>query len=225
LVLAAYYVPVNLFDDAGLEAFRLDDPDDEEDIVIKPGDRKDNSFMTLLSCSKDVNVQNSSGTTALHVACMRGSTGMVKKLLRFKKKSIGVNAKDNHENTPLHIACAHGNSQMCKALIGHGANIKEKNKDGMNPLHVAALEHNLHVVQMFFTHDKCAEHKKDLLVDTDIGGHTPFLLAVKSGDAKVVQSFIEDNSAEITVKNKNGANALHLAARADFTEILEKLRP
>ena len=224
MVLAAYYVPVKLFEEATEEAFRLDDPDEnDEDIVIEPGDAKNNSFMALLRCSKNVNGQNSAGTTALHVACKRGSTGMVKKLLHFKKKSIGVKITDNHKNTPLHIACAHGNREMCKALIKHGASIKEKNKDGMNPLHVAALEHNQHVVEMFFSDERCAEHKEDLLADTDNDGHTPFLLAVKSGDAKVVEIFI-DNDVDITVKNSNGANALHLAAIADYTEVLEKLR-
>ena len=224
LVLAAYYVPVKPFEEATEEAFRRDDPvENNEDIEIERGDAKNNSFLALLRCSKNVNSQNGAGTTALHVACKRGSTGMVKKLLHFKKKSIGVNITDNHKNTPLHIACAHGNGEMFKALIKHGASIKEKNKDGMNPLHVAALEHNRHVVDMFFYDQKCAEHKEDLLADTDNDGHTPFLLAVKSGDAKVVETFI-DNDADITVKNNNGANALHLAARADYTKILEILR-
>lgn len=230
LVLAAYNVPQNLFEEAGEEAFRPDDPDENiQDIVIEVGDREKNSFLSLLHHSKNVNGQSRSGTTALHVACKRGSTGMVKKLLHIKRKSLGVNRTDNHKNTPLHMACAHGNREMCKALIDADALFKEKNNDGMNPLHVAALEHNRSAVEVFFSHDKCKEHTNYLLEDRDNNGHTPFLLAVKSGDVRVVETFLNlienENEVYITVKNNDGANALHLAAKADYTEILETLRP
>ena len=224
MVLAAYYVPLDLFEETGNESLIRGDTDENvEDIAIKAGDRNNNSFLALLHCSKDVNCQNISGTTALHVACKRGSTGLVEKLLHFKKKSIYVNKTDNHENTPLHIACAHGNRDMCKVLIDAGADFKQKNNDEMSPLHVAALEHNQMVVDMFLSHNKCVTHKKDLLADKDKDGHTPFLLAVRSGDHRVVESFIR-HAADITVKNNNGENALHLAARADHTNILKTLR-
>ncbi|XP_065898915.1 transient receptor potential cation channel subfamily A member 1 homolog isoform X2 [Dysidea avara] len=240
LVLAAQHVPCKLFEEARIEALGANEQDD--DIEIEPGDRKNNSLLALLHHSKDVNKQNSFGTTALHVACKRGSTVMVKKLLQCRKRSIDVNRADYQKNRPLHIACANGNQAMCKLLIDAGALFNEKNNDGMNPLHVAALEHNQPVVEMFFTH-KFVAHIKGLLADKDKDGHTPFLLAVKSGDARVVESFTCDRSGadtivnyniggeifvrhgiDITVRNNNSENALHLAAKADHTKILEKLR-
>ena len=58
LVLAADHVPLDFFNEAGEEAFRPGDPDDSfEDIVIEPGDRENNSFLTLLHKSKNVNGQ------------------------------------------------------------------------------------------------------------------------------------------------------------------------
>ena len=217
LVLAAYHIPLDLFVEAGIEALRQGEQQQDEIEIIRGG----NSFLALLNCCKDVNKQNHSGTTALHVACKRGSTGMVKRLLN--KDNSGINRPDNLNNTPLHVACAHGNRQMCKVLIDANAHFKEKNNEGMIPLHVAALAHNQKVVEMIISHEKCIEHIKDLLTEKDNNGHTPFLLAVKSGDVTVVETFI-DNNADITVKNNNGANALHLAAMANHTKVLKKLR-
>jgi len=215
LVLATYHVPRQLYS-AGEEALRRNEaPDGRIEIVIE------DSFRALLEYCKDIDVnkQNHFGTTALHVACKRGSTGMVKLLL--KKNNTDVKICDNLNNTPLHIACAHGNSQMCKALIDSDVGnqcFKRKNNDGMMPLHVAALASNKKVVQMILL-----EFSKDMIEEKDNNGHTPFLLAVKSGDVEAVEIFI-DNGADITVKNKNDANALHLAAMANHKKVLEKLR-
>jgi len=178
-----------LFQESSEESFRENDI--IQDIVIEPGDREHNSLLSLLHFSKNVNGQNGYGTTALHVACKRGSTEMVKKLLYLRKKSIAVNKTDNHNNTPLLIACAHGNREMCKALIEAGACFKRKNKNEMNPLHVAALAHNEKVINVLLTHEKCIQHKKYLLEDRDKHGNTPFLLAVQSGDVRVVRHLID----------------------------------
>lgn len=241
LVLAAYHVPCNLLketepssentEDTGNEAFHVRiktvgeaSDDNIEDISIQSEDGENNTFLVVLNKCTDVNKQSSSGTTALHVACKRGSTEMVEKLLHHRQGITAVNWVDNHKNTPLHIACAHGNDEMCKALIDAdaGAHTEEKNNDGMNPLHIAALEHNQAVVKMFFINETCVEHKENLLADKDNNGHTPFLLAVKSGDVEVVKCLM-NNGADLTVKNKHDENALHLAAMANYTEILKIL--
>ena len=38
----------------------------------------------------------------------------------------------------MHYASFHGNIKMIKLLVKHGANIKAKNKMGINMMHVAA---------------------------------------------------------------------------------------
>jgi len=181
-----------------------------------------NVFTALLELHVDLNSKNHFGSTALHIACGRGITGMVVKLV--ENTNTKVNSIDSYKNTPLHLACAHGDRKMCQCLIDHHADLKRKNNDGMNPLHVAALEHNLEIVNMFLTDHSLAEFKAFLLEDKDKDGHTPFLLAVKSGDVKVVQCFV-NNRADMTAKNKNGANALHLAAMANHVEVLKILHP
>jgi len=184
--------------------------------------RGPNVFTALLEHCVEVDSKNHFGSTALHTACSRGITDMVVKLVR--DSNANVNSTDSYNNTPLHLACAHGDRKMCQCLINHDADLKKKNNDEMNPLHVAALEHNLEVVNMFLTDHSLAEFKVPLLEDRDKDGHTPFLLAVQSGDIKVVRCFIS-HRADITVKNNKGANALHLAAMANHTEVLKILHP
>jgi len=181
-----------------------------------------NVFTALLELQVDLNSKNHFGSTALHIACGRGITGMVVKMV--ENTNTKVNSTDSYKNTPLHLACAHGDRKMCQCLIDHHADLKKKNNDGMNPFHVAALEHNLEVVNMFLTDHSLAEFKAFLLEDKDKDGHTPFLLAVKSGDVKVVQCFV-NNRADMAAKNNNGANALHLAAMANHVEVLKILHP
>jgi len=169
---------------------------------------------------ENINKPSRAGITALHAACRRENTIMVKLLLKVKE--IDVNQKDKQDNTPLHAACAAGNTHIVSLLIDSEATIPTKNKHGMHPFHVAVIYQSVDVVKMIHTHSKVAGMKKQLLQDCEDDGNTMLLLAVKSGNAKIV-NFLLENGAEIADKNNVNANVFHLAAEVNNLEILEMI--
>ena len=182
-------------------------------------DKKGNletTFHVLLQRNVNVNSKNNTGITALHAACERGITAMVKELLMVK--GIEINKKDDQDNTPLHTACVSGEKDVVFTLIEAGANVMEGNEDEMTPLHVAVVERKLEIVKIILDMHAC--DKEELLRAIEKGGHSPFLLAVKSGDEEMVKFFM-DNGANLMDQNGNGANALHLATSLNKVMIME----
>ena len=174
------------------------------------------TFHVLLQRNVKVNSKNDAGITALHAACERGITAMVKELLMVK--GIEINEKDEQDNTPLHTACVSGEKDIVFTLIEAGANVMEENEDEMTPLHVAVVERKLEIVKMIL--DMRADDKEELLQAIEKDGHSPFLLAVKSGDEEMVKFFL-NNGANLIDQNGNGANALHLATSLNKVKIME----
>ena len=185
----------------------------EED---KTGTIETTFHLLLQQDNVDVNSQNSAGVTALHVACERGITAMVKALLLVK--GIEKDKTDERMNTPMHTACVSGEKDVVSTLIDNGANVMKKNNDKMTPLHVATVERKLEIVKIIL--NMCAEKKKKLLKTKGKDGNSPFLLAVKTGDEEIVKFFL-DNGANVADKNDNHTNALHLAASLNKVNIME----
>ena len=181
------------------------------------------TFHALLKYSKvleEINKASLAGITALHAACRRGNAAMVNILLGIK--GIGINQKDHHNNAPLHAACAGGNTSVVASLISEGAEIQTQNKHGMHPFHVAVVSQSLEVVKMIQTDRRISELKEKLLHDKERDGNTMFLLAVKSGDDKIVE-FLLENGAHIEDTNSFKANAFHLAATTNSFEIMKMI--
>ena len=174
-------------------------------------------FHVLLQNKVKVNSQNNAGMTALHAACDRGCTAMVKVLLQCE--GIDVDKKDEQQNTPLHTACVRGEKDIVFALIEAGAEVMVVNKDGMNPLQVAVVERKLEIVKTIL--DLYTGIKKTLL-QSKVYGNTPFLLAVKTGDEEMVKYFME-NGADIKDHDHKGATALHLATSLNKVGIMKSL--
>ena len=176
----------------------------------------DTTFHVLLRHNVDVNNQNEAGITALHAACDRGITAMVKELLIHEK--IEINKRDHNKNTPLHAACIGGEKDIVFQLIKNGADIGAKNNEEMTPLHVAVAERKLEIVKTII--NMRAEDREELLQQSEKGGHTPFLLAVKS-EAEDIIKFLLESGAPVADQNENGANAFHLAAALNKISILQ----
>ena len=188
-----------------------------QQIIIKT------AFDALLQChkvKKEVNKTNHAGITALHAACRRGNDSMVNTLLNISFTK--VNQPDKQYNTPLHSACASGCVDVITALLNAGAKIFDRNKLGMHPFHVAVANQSMDVVKMIEADRRVAEFKDELLHAKDNDGNTMFLLAVKSGDDKMVK-FLLDNGARIGDTNNASANAFHLAASVNSCSIMEMI--
>ena len=96
----------------------------------------------LIGIIGDVNVScTDDSDTALHVACSRGHSALVKWLLA---RQANVNAREQTGATPLYVAAQYGHVDIVKLLLDNEADVNASRTDnGATPLHVAA--HNGHV--------------------------------------------------------------------------------
>lgn len=82
----------------------------------------------------DPHNQSYNGFQAIHYACEHGHNECVKFLL--SKSPDLVNQQTNQLLTPLHLACQGGSLETVQILISHGANLKLKDQNGSNCLHI-----------------------------------------------------------------------------------------
>ncbi|KAL7933000.1 ankyrin repeat-containing domain protein [Trichoderma chlorosporum] len=86
-------------------------------------------------------------TTALHLACKKGILPAIH-LLIDPKWNLDLNWRDGiFENTPLHVAAIYGNIEAVDLLLAQSSvDPKPINKWGLNPMHMACLNHQTTIV-------------------------------------------------------------------------------
>ncbi len=129
-------------------------------------------------------------------------------MLDLLEKTHNPNMKDSHGNTPLMIAAAQGKIDFVKALLSAGANVRGRNDEGKNALHLAA--ENAQTPPELLT----------LLADeginvnlTDYDRNTPLSLAVKAGADYDNFMALISKGAKIKGTFEDGNTLLILAAR------------
>jgi ankyrin repeat protein len=70
--------------------------------------------------SSNINITNSEGENALHIANHRGDTEAARLLI---KEGIDIQQPGDLGHTPLHEACSWGNIEIVQLLIGRGADV------------------------------------------------------------------------------------------------------
>ncbi|WP_353273595.1 ankyrin repeat domain-containing protein [Wolbachia endosymbiont (group A) of Agelastica alni] len=122
-------------------------------------------------------------------------------------------------NKQLLTAVQDSDFEKVKDLVSRGAsldaaNIDAQDKDGKTPLHFAAQEGNLDMVQFFLNRGANIKAK-------DMYGWTPLHFASAYGKFDVVKFFLDSN-INIRAKDRYGDTPLHLAAQNnDKSEIVE----
>uniref|UniRef100_A0A6N2M8Y3 Uncharacterized protein n=1 Tax=Salix viminalis TaxID=40686 RepID=A0A6N2M8Y3_SALVM len=94
--------------------------------------------MTIAQLSMLLEAQNTDGQTALHLACRRGSSELVRAILEYREADVDVLDKDG--DPPLVFSLAAGSPECVRALIERGANVGSRLREGFGPsvAHVCA---------------------------------------------------------------------------------------
>ena len=85
----------------------------------------------------DLSQVDSSGSTALHLACEKGSEEVINILINISE--IPINLKNNEGETPLHIAVKNIRLDLAEKLLQNGASLFEKDENGHNIFQFAAI--------------------------------------------------------------------------------------
>ncbi|XP_042513011.1 ankyrin repeat-containing protein At5g02620-like [Macadamia integrifolia] len=177
------------------------------------------------------------GRTALHVAVVEGHLDVVKLLL--EKKGELFNNVDENGRTALHYAASKTwGHKIVQQLLRHDpSSVYQLDKDGLSPLHIAALESSIEVfrelVQRCLDSVELLDKKrrnvvhfavmsknlqkiryalqqlglKEIINQADDDGNTPFHHAAKQCSLVLMGHFSSNRRVDLNATNNNGQTA------------------
>lgn len=103
----------------------------------------------LVDAGVDINWQDETGETALHVAARFGNEDCARTLLdgTQDQKADFELVENSHSWTPLHVACVDGHLSIVELLVAAGANINKPDADGWLAREHAALRGHMAIAQ------------------------------------------------------------------------------
>jgi uncharacterized protein len=171
------------------------------------GDDAD-TVQTLLQRGFDPDTLDPKGLSGLYLALREPAPKVAEVLIRWPKTNVEI--RTDHDESPLMMACLHGELKFAQELIERGADV---NKPGWTPLHYAATNGHLEVMELLFANNAYIDAASP-------NGTTPLMMAAQYGSTAAVKRLL-DEGADPTLKNQLGLGALDFASRANRTDAAE----
>jgi ankyrin repeat protein len=196
-------------------------------VVVTTGQTKDELNQSLLIAAEndnvatikeliikgaDINVQDSSGSSALFISSLKGNKEIVNLLL---DANADVNTALTFGTTPLAIASQQGHTEIVKRLLEANADVNASLTNGVAPLYVAAQNDNIEIVKLLL---KARANVNAVMT----GGATPLYIASERGHTEIVRLLIVAN-ANVNTSLANGVTPLMIATQNGFTEVVKLL--
>jgi len=173
--------------------------------------RDDPSAITaLLQRGFDPNTPSPEGLDGLYLALRDGSLKAAKVLIDWPKTN--VDTRTLKDETPLMMACLRGELGIARQLIARDADV---NKTGWTPLHYAATNGHLEVIELLLDQSAYIDAESP-------NGTTPLMMAAQYGSPEAVKLLLE-SGADPTLKNQLGLTALDFAHRGNRKDSAELL--
>lgn len=161
----------------------------------------------------DVNLADSSGFTALHMAAQHGDLPLCRYLIAA---GADLFPRAAHGLVPLHLAARAGQDKVIRLFAASEGFYREdldiRTYDGLSCLHFAARGGRLDVTTLLLRETTRTES----LTEVDINGvtsegRTPLMLAADAGHEECVRLLLSEGS-DTLVTSVEGYTALHLAS-------------
>ena len=171
------------------------------------------TISTLLLRGFDPNVRNAQGQVGITLALKLDALRAVQALLQSPQ--LQLDARNASGESALMLAAIKGHTDIVKTLLARDADV---NKTGWAPLHYAASAASAqHVAIIRILLDNYA-----YIDAASPNGTTPLMMAARYGSEDAVQLLLNEG-ADPTLKNQLGLSASDFAARANRTEVAEKI--
>ena len=169
----------------------------------------------ILAHGADTNIYDKEDCFALHIAARFANSGTLNCLFSY---NVSANIMTEANLTALMWACQKKyNITNVTTLLEHGADINVKlKKGGMSALHFAAIHGDNEVVSCLLSHNICVNV-------TDEDHRTPLIAACSIKDNGAVVEQLLSAGADINMVDKEGASALHIAAKYASCDIIQSL--
>ena len=153
----------------------------------------------------DVNTISPQGEYALILAFREPRLKAARVLIGWP--NLNAEVRSAQDESPLMLAALHGLLAECQGLIEQGADV---NKPGWAPLHYAATNGHLSVMQLLIEENAYLDAESP-------NGSTPLMMAAHYGTPSAVKLLLE-SGADPTLKNSLGLSAMDFAHQANRLE-------
>ncbi|KAH0986383.1 hypothetical protein GBA52_013560 [Prunus armeniaca] len=174
------------------------------------------------SQNKLLRVKNSDNDTTLHLAVRYNHNEVVIRLMEADPQLCCFTNKANE--SPLFLAVRKGTPSIVHCILkayGSGVSPSFQGTNGLTALHAVVTQEQLKdkgVVEILVSKNS------DLIKEVDAIGWTPLHYAAFTGNVEATQLLMEsDSSASYIMDLSSKMSALHVAAYAGHTEVMEEL--
>ncbi|CAC5404711.1 unnamed protein product [Mytilus coruscus] len=170
----------------------------------------------LLDHHASIDIQDTSGFTPLHSACINGQIDTALLLLKLKA-GANTNAVDTLEQTPVFYACTGNYKNIVELLIGYKADINQITSTGLLriPLHAACEKGNIEIVNILIKNLSNINVKEQTV-------ESPLHISCRQGNERIVNLLI-DHSASVNSKTMDKLTPLHVACNNGHLNVADIL--
>ncbi|XP_071105461.1 uncharacterized protein [Haliotis cracherodii] len=179
-------------------------------VMMAAGRGHQSVFDLLVSKQADLTLVDKDGNSALHIACMCGNKTIVQHLVL----PSNINTRGQNGWTSVMLAAVKGHQSLFDLLVSKQADLTLVDKDGNSVLHLACVGGNKAIVQHLVSPSNI--NTRGLI------GSTPVMMAAIKGHQSVVDLLVS-KQADLTLVDKDGNSALHLACRGGNKAIVQHL--
>jgi ankyrin repeat protein len=163
--------------------------------------RSAETVQLFLNLGVDVNAQDGSHASPLHLASSAGNAETVQLLIRH---GVDVNSRDGSDKTPLHLALSKGHDKTVQMLTELGADVNARDGSHQTPLHLALSQGDTGSALLLIKHGANVNA-------LDGSRMTPLHLVSARRNAEAVLILIQ-NGADVNARDGSHSTPLHLAS-------------
>ena len=166
--------------------------------------------------ARDRVIGDTTKSSVLHYAAIRGNTSCVKILLERKTK---INSKNSHWETPLMVAAGEGRVEVMRVLLAAGADPSIATRWGHTLMHAAITNENIAVLEIALRYIN--PNAKDVSGDTPL--HSVMFKAHRWPDAARAVRLMCLAGADVNLSGHRGFTPLVIAAMTDSILAVEMI--